>query len=83
MENFDFDKNNDNKKLEMEIYNHLHIIDSHSNYGYNKNDKYNKCADEKKELAEYIYNNYDQMGENELKQIVIKCMSQKKIRMEL
>lgn len=60
----------------MKLYSNQHLIDSHSNYG-------NVMVGANPLLAQTIHRNFDTMGEEEMKHIVLKCLDNKTIKHEL
>jgi hypothetical protein len=68
--------NIENLKKQMSQYNNLHKIDTERNYGYD-------TTKGNTDLAKIIHDNYDDMNDDELKYLAIKCMSKKKIRKDL
>lgn len=62
---------------EMKHYHHLHQIEKCKNYN---NKIYKIKEDEKKTLAEYIYQHYDTMDETEMKILAVKCLEQNTIK---
>ena len=69
-----------NQKKEIQIYDFLHKIDSHSNYQLNRS---LEPTNNTKNLADIIHNNYDNMQLEELKSLVIKLISPNEIKSKL
>lgn len=58
------------KEKEMKLYDSLHRMEKLRNY----NNKLHSIKEDRIQLAEYIYKNYDTMDEIEMKKVAAKCM---------
>ena len=67
------------KKEEMMKYIKAHEQEALNNYGYDKD----KTDEKKQKIATFIHDHYDTMTINEMKNMVLECMKEKKIRKEL
>ena len=67
----------DKKAKEITTYNFLHEVEEKGNckIDYQKNN-----SDKKTELSKYINKNYDNMRDEDIKKIVLKCMSMNDMR---
>jgi hypothetical protein len=65
--------------IDMKLYDTYHKMDEYNNYGITES----FSGDTQKELAEYLFKNYDKMSEYELRKIFIRSFSIKKIRSQL
>jgi len=65
------------KNKEMKHYNLLHNMEKYGNYS---NDLHKKSYKDRRELANYIHENYNTMDETEMKIIAMKCLDINKIK---
>lgn len=67
-------------KKEIEVYNFLHKIDSHSNYGLNQ---HLTKTEKTQKMAEFLNITYDKLSVEEMRGSVVKLMTENEIKSKL